>query len=688
MFTPFWRFDQRTMPARGKLAGLTWLVVSLLSGMAPPSLMAQNPQSPAELMDASIESLLELEIDSVYGASKYQQTIAEAPASITIITSEEIQKYGYQTLSDILRGVRGFYVTYDRNYSYLGFRGYGRPGDYNSRVHVLVDGHLLNDNIYGSALLGTEFPIDVDLIDRIEVIRGPNSSVYVASSFLGVINIITKRGRDEIGPAVSGQLGSLGTYQGRVSYGRRFNNNLDMLLSGTFHHSQGPDRLFFQEFADPATNNGIARDVDDDQFQQLFANVSYGRFTLHGVYGSREKGIPTASFGTVFNDPRSRTTDSRGYLDLQYQRDLSNGLVFLSRAYFDLYDYEGTYVYEPSDPDGLSPVLLKDFANGNSWGGEVTLSKAVSESHRVTVGAEYRDNFRQDQVAFDTQPFYEYLNDRRSSDNWGLYAQDEIHLGSKVVLNLGLRFDRYSTFGGATNPRAALIYNPRDRTTIKLLYGQAFRPPNFYELYYQAPGNESNPSLRPETVKTTELIWEQYFTNRFRFTVSAFHYPIRGLISAQSGVAPDSIIYANVDRIDIRGMDLALRRRFPFGLEGGIGYSFQDAKNQDSANPLTNSPKHVGQANLSVPLIRQKLFASVDLQSISRRRTFSGTHTPAYVISNVTLYSPKMIEGWEISASIYNLFNRKYSDPAGEEHLQDQIVQDGRRFRLKVGRRF
>ncbi len=262
---------------------------------------------------------MSIKIDSVQGASGFNQKVTEAPASVTIITSEEIQRYGYRTLADILRNVRGFYVSYDRNYSYLGVRGYGLPGDYNSRITLLIDGHRLNDNIFDAALFGTEFPIDVDLIDRVEVIRGPNSSLYVASAFLGVINIITKQGRDLQKLSVAAQAGSYGTYQGRVSYGNRLNNGLEMLVSGSFYDSHGQDRLFFKEFDSPATNNGIAVNADDDEFHQFFGNVSWGDFTLHGVFGSRDKGIPTAPFGSVFNVTGTHTIDVRDYLDLELQ---------------------------------------------------------------------------------------------------------------------------------------------------------------------------------------------------------------------------------------------------------------------------------------------------------------------------------------------------------------------------------
>src|ERR1700720_4037648 len=191
------------------------VVLSLLPLVNAPRTRAQNKSDTRDLLDMSLEDLMSIEIDSVYGASGFKQKVTEAPASVTIITSEEIQMYGYRTVADILRNVRGFYVTYDRNYSYLGVRGYGPSGDYNSRIAVLVDGHRLNDNIFDSGPVATEFPMDVDLIDRVEVIRGPNSSLYLASAFLGVINVVTKRGRDLKKVQVAAAAASYGTYQGR-----------------------------------------------------------------------------------------------------------------------------------------------------------------------------------------------------------------------------------------------------------------------------------------------------------------------------------------------------------------------------------------------------------------------------------------------------------------------------------------
>jgi outer membrane receptor for ferrienterochelin and colicins len=636
----------------------------------------------------SIEDLMKVDIASVSGVSGFLQKVTEAPASVTIITAEDIQRYGYRTLADILRNVRGFYVSNDRNYSYLGVRGYGLPGDYNSRITLMVDGHRLNDDIFDAALIGTEFPIDVDLIDRVEVIRGPNSSLYIASAFLGVINVITKRGRDSQKVTVTGSVASYGTYEGSVIYGDQFKNGLELLLSASTSDSDGQERLFFPQFDTPANNNGIAVNADSDDSDKFLANLSWGNFTLHGVFGTRDKVIPTAPFGTVFDVTGTHTIDAHGYLDLQYDRKLGAGWSLSNRLYYDQFSNDGTYIYDYSDSGGPSRVMNRNFAHGKWWGDEVAFSKQLFSWQRLTLGSEFRDNVQQDQGNYDVLPFVQYFTSDRSSKVFSFYAQDEIHLRKNLVLNLGLRYDHYSTFGGTTNPRAALIYSPWERTSFKLLYGQSFRAPNFFELYYAAPGNEPNPGLQPETVKTMEAVWEQYFAHHLRMTVSGFYYPIRHLIGEQADAATGNAFFTNAGSLDLRGVDFEFGRKLPGGLEGTVSYSFQDVRSPSAPLPFTNSPKHLVQASLSVPLIKQKLFASMDLQYVSTRATLTGAYTGAYVVPNFTLFSRSVLKGWEFSASLYNAFAEKYADPAGEGLAEDSIIQDGRQFRFKVGYRF
>jgi len=269
-----------------------------------------------------------------------------------------------------------------------------------------------------------------------------------------------------------------------------------------------------------------------------------------------------------------------------------------------------------------------------------------------------------------------------------VHAQDEIPLGSDLVLDLGLSYDHYSTFGNTTNPRAGLIYQPREGTSVKLLYGQSFRAPTAYELYYSDPTEEANPNLGPETAKTTELVFEESLPRNFRLVASGYYYPIRGVIEGETDPATGLLVYENAGRVDLRGSEITVKRQSRTGLEAGLSFSLEEAKDLRIPGPLTNSPHVLAQANLSVPLFGKKVYASMDAQYVSKRRTEAGDYAGAYWLPNFTLYSKKVLKGWEVSASLYNAFNRFYGDPASVAHPEDIIFQNGRNFRLKVTYRF
>ncbi len=634
--------------------------------------------------EATEEELLFMEIPIVVTASRMGQPVTEAPSSVTVITANEIKKYGYRTFVDILRSIKGFYVSYDRNYHYIGVRGFSRPGDINTRILFLVDGHRVNDNIFETAPIGTESIIDVDLIDRVEVTRGPGSSLYGSNAFFGVINVITKDGSDFKGAEVSAEAASYDTFKGRLSYGDTFKNGVEMILSGSYYDSKGQD-LYYKEFDDPDTNNGIAKDSDDDQYKNIFAKLLFGDFTLLGTYVTREKGIPTASYETEFNDSRTRTMDERSFLDLKYEHNFERLMDVTVRLYYDEYKYFGDYTWDYSEDEEPYLVVNKDTAVGKWWGTDLMLARELLEKHKLLVGAEYRNNFTQDQKNFDEEV---YLDDRRDSRNWAIYMQDEYSISEGLLLNIGVRHDHYETFGGSTNPRLALIYSPLEKTTLKIIYGEAFRAPNVYELYYDdGETQKANPDLGPETIRTYEIILEQYVGNHIRASVGGFYYEAKDLLNLETDPEDDILVYKNVDSVDARGLELELEGKWN-ALEGRLSYTFQEAENRQTGSILTNSPKHLAKLNLIVPFFGEKLFASPEVQYMSRRKTLGGDYTDDFMVANLTIFSQSIVKGLDVSASIYNLFDDKYADPASEEHSQDTIEQDGRNFRLKFTYKF
>ena len=661
-------------PASLRIPATSWLILLLL--FAAP---AGAQEGTKDLGEASLEELGNIQ---VYSASKHLQSTSDAPSSVTIITADEIQKFGYRSLADILESVRGFYINYDRDYTFIGVRGFGRLGSWNSSILLLIDGHRINDNVLGDGLIGPEFLVDLDLIDRVEIIRGPSSSLYGAQAFLAVINVITRKPAQLKGVEFSFAPASFGTYEGRASYGGQY-KGVDILLSGTFYNSRGPT-LFFPQFDSPATNYGITRNTDYESFQHILAAISFRGFTLQGLFSARDKGVPTGYFGAVFNDPRTLNLDYHQYLDLSYQHSVGEKWDLTARTSYDQTRLQGPVVFSTGLPDGSTAVDTYSF-RGNWWDGEAKLSGTLLGKHRITLGTEITDNLRQDQGNLFENVF---TADPENSAIWALYAQDEFAITHNLTLSAGLRYDHYSDFGGTSNPRLGLIYHLFHPTALKLLYGTAFRAPEPYEItpdfgsFY-----DDNLHLGPEKIHTLEGIVEQGFGPHFTLSASVFRNWIDDLISLETQ-GNGHAVYENSLKADATGVEVELDGHLADGLQGRASYSYVDAEQPVTHQPLTNSPQHLGKLDLSYPVVQQRLFATLDAQYTSSVQTLAGNTVSGFSVLNFTLLGHTLGKHLDLSASVYNVFNKKYFDPGRPEDPEDSIQQDGRNFRIKLTGRF
>lgn len=600
----------------------------------PAGAQESGDASEGDVMDLSLDALLEIEIDSVYGASKRVQNIREAPSSVTIVTADDIRKFGYRTLLDVLSGVRGFYFTNDRNYERIGVRGSNPPGDYSTRILVLVDGHRINDQVYDSPGYGQLFPVDIDLVKKVEVIRGPGSSLYGSNAFLAVVNVITKTGKELDGFEVEGNYGEFETYKGRVTFGKALENGVELLLSGTVYDSEG-DRLFYDEFSDSSSGGYV--DNDYEEAYSFFSQVSWSDFTFQGFLNSREKGIPTASFETVFGE-RSQTTDERIDLDLKYHPDFEGPWGLVTRlAYADI-EYSADYVYDYDEDETPPYTTNKDEARGRSVSADVQASNTGIERHWLTFGVEVRHLFELHQKNFDDDV---YLDDDRSNTNWGVFAQDEIELSDAIDLSVGLRHDDYEEFGGTTNPRVGLIYRPVENTGLKLIYGQAFRAPNAYETYYGDNGEtaKGNTDLDPETIESVELIWEQDHDEQTRSTLSVFQYTVDDLITQIVDPADDLLVFQNTEETEAHGAEMEFDRRWTSGWRANLSHTWQESENSKTGENLVNSPKNLSKLKIVAPIIAEKVFAGLEVRYTSERDTLAGDTADDFVLTNLTLLS-------------------------------------------------
>ena len=667
----------RHKPAARRRALPGALVVAAFVSIAT----AQADPGTNDFTAMDLEQLMAVKVPMVYGASKHEQKVTEAPSDVSIITQDDIQKYGYRTLADVLRSVRGFYVTYDRGYTFIGMRGVNRPGDYGGRVLITVDGHRLNEPVFDSAFNGNEFPLDVDLIDRVEVIRGPGSSLYGNNAFFTVINVVTRRPEGINGAEASGAAAGYDTYTGRLTYGKHFSNGLNLMVSGSLLDSAGHKTLYYPEFA--SVNNGVARDLDGEWAKKVFASVSWGDFTLEGLYGDRRKDLPTAAYGSVFDASPNWINDERAYAELKYHHEFANEWQVMGRLFFDHYRYDALAPFDYSGGTG-PPTFNRDFALAQSRGGELQVSKTFLEDHHVTFGGEFNDDFILRLKNQDVAPPMIYSDVRSDAGDFGLYLQDEFSIRTNLILNAGVRYDHFTTFGDTVDPRAALIYSPWDETSFKAIYGQAFRGPNAYEFSYIAPGYAANPDLKPEHIRSGELVWEQGFATHWRFSGSLFYNQMDDLITQQIDPGTGDYIFKNTDSVDAKGAGLELEGTWANGLRGRMSYSFADATDNATGQRLSNSPQHLGKFNLAVPLYAERIFAGLEVQASSSRRTVRGNEAGAYAVCNLTLFSHQLVKGLDLSASVYNLFDRRFSDPVSLDFTQDAIQQDGRSFRVKL----
>jgi iron complex outermembrane receptor protein len=589
-----------------------------------------------------------------------------------------------------LNSIRGLYVRYDTLYTYLGVSGFGRPGDYNSRILLLIDGYRANDSVYNTAPIGTDFLVDVDLIDRVEFVPGPGSAVYGSNAFFGVINVITRGAKSLNGAEASVEAGDFGTSKGRLSYGQRLESGAEVLLSASGYQSRGED-LQFAKFSSASAANTVSG-LNFDEYKSALAKYTFGGLHLEAAYSTRKKGAAAASYalGAQSVDPRAYTLDTQSFIDLQYEHSLARDLDASVRVNYGSYPYEANFPY--LDPVSGQAIENKDGARAKWWGSELKLRAHPFEAHKIIAGVDYRDEYRRDQFNYDQQPFVQYVDSRQRATRVGLYAQDEFTVRPGLIFNAGLRHDIDRRTGGVTSPRLALIYSLNPSSSVKLLYGSSYRAPSAWEQFAsQANVQEPNPALKPERIRTMEVVLEQVVRNRLRFTASAFQYRINELIDEIADPATGLLQFRNLGRVQSRGAQLEAEQVWDSGQRLRISYSYQLAEDlnvRDSGEDpvLLNSPRHLGKLNFTSPIFGGALRAGLEVQSMSSRRT-TVSEVAGHTVTNLTLRDLALARRLTASFSVYNLFDSKYADPASSALANlglDAIPQLKRSFRIKL----
>lgn len=636
-----------------------------------------------DALDLPLEELVKVRIIST---PKFSENPDRIPSAVSILTRADIRTFGWRTLADALRTLQGFNVTDDHTYRYAGVRGISPVGDFRARMQILIDGVSINENIYGSAAVDSAFPLDLGLVERIEVIRGPSASIYGSDSLFGVINVVTRSGANLGGTEIALAGGSGAERQGRASWGGRIAGS-DVLLSATGFKAGGRS-LAFGDLGAPGENqqvNGLGAEEGGSLF--LRARGADWRLTL--LHSRRDRSVPTGSYATIPDDRGHSEVDRYSLLDLSKDWQLAPKVQLQQRLFFGDYGYDGKFPYDYSPAD---PYLVNvDRARGSWWGLENRVVSTARSGHRFTVGVEYRANTRQDQLNYDrgygcfgfsTTPC---LDDRRRSEQLTLLAEDEIELGSADTLIAGLRYDKT---GAAWSPRLGLIHDAEDAGLFKLLFGTAFRLPSPYEKAYITPTFVyGNPDVLPEKMKSLELTWEKQLSLRSRLVATAYTYRIDRLIGSDAA----GVVH-NGSRVDARGIEIAFEQQWLNGAQLRSSVANQYAADQQGR--LDNSPHTMAKFNLALPTPISGLGLGLEGQWISARLSQMGSHrVGSHALANLNFRYAPAGERWEAGLGLYNLFDRRYHDPVSPDTTatgtaRSDLPQLGRSLQLRTLVRF
>lgn len=573
--------------------------------------------------------------DVVVSASGFEQKITEAPASISVISREELQQKRYNNLAQALGDVEGIDIG----------QGTGKTGGLNISIRgmpsqytlILIDGRRQNaagnvtPNGFGET--STSFMPPMSAIERIEVIRGPMSTLYGSDAMGGVINIITRK----VGKEWAGSLTQDYTYQENRDFGDT--RNTSIYASGPLIDDllglQVRGSLFNREESDLSYGNGV--DVSkrgpspvDGRTNNLGARLTLTPhenhdFGLDVERGRQKYNNDECQLGSLDGQNRDCTasaTTANGYTDeLRFERE-QIALTHTARLGFGTLDsslmHNRTETIGRTIPgnvignsSGIPGNLIGDDRDLETTNlvFDTKLVAPIGESHIATLGGQWWKAEMTDGIALDDF----------EQKTWALFAEDEWRLRDDLALTLGTRYDDHEAFGGHISPRAYLVWNTTDNWTLKGGISRGYKTPDLNDLHSGINGvtgqgtiiTIGNPDLEPETTTSTEF--GVYFDSLEGFNANAtlFHNKFKDKIATgdpvsnplcagnNGGTCAQQI---NIDEAVTQGLELAASWNFAPAWTLSANYTYTDSEQKSGDNkgePLTNTPEHLANAKLA-----------------------------------------------------------------------------------------
>ena len=637
---------------------------------SPNRLVANN--SPTDNNDL----LMFFEEQDLVTATKRPTTLRKAPAIATIINADEIRNMGARNLLDVLKMIPGLGIsTNEFGGNMIEVRGVRTA--LNEKILVMIDGHSLNKNFNGSALYNVADMLPMENIRQVEVVRGPGSALYGNSAFVATINIITRNAEEINGLEIKAGGGSFDSFKGNLVGGKALGEKLT--VSGSLDHYQtnGP-KLTVESDALSGTPFSLAPGAPNLNFKQTdaFLKVGYGDFSFRGHYLTRRK-EPYIGAAAALTDDSSKDNVENYWGELAYGQNLSNNLYVNLKLFYDHYEQDPNVKIYPNGFAGVFPngVIGKPLVKDRTIGGELQVDWDAFTGNHLIAGVSFEELQQYDvkQLA-NFNPLtgaplgavQEVANWNKDATRqiWALYLQDEWQLLEQLNLTTGIRYDHYSDFGDTVNPRVGLVWSFLENADLKLLYGQAFRAPNFQELYnINNPVQHGNPDLKPERIETYEagLAWR---LNRFfAANLNYFFSTINDQIGWNTATTP--AVNANIGKSETQGIEMGVNGAYETDLYWKLSYAWQDPRDANTDQRLPYVPSHRASGSVNYAPIKYLNLHSDVLWTGPRPRLQgdSRPEMPAYTTVDLAVTLKNFYNSLEIQATVRNLFDERYKDP-------------------------
>ncbi len=533
----------------------------------------------------------------VVTATKIETPQEELGATVTVITEDDLKTYHYESVGDALRQVPGIEI--QRSGSLGKLTDMRIRGSSTSQVQVLVDGVRVKPPTIGTVDLSD---LSIDQIERIEIVRGPQSTIYGADAIGGVVHIITKRGQGPFSATASSEAGNYDTLRHRLGFGGSY-GLLDYAMTGSWLESNGQFK----------NDNSDQRAVTARVGLALPAN---GRLSLSARYNRTFNGlpvdttIPTSPFFLL--DPDTTQLSETTIVSLQWtQRPVP--WYELSLRFGQLWSHLGFQdLFTPGDvaAGNFDAFDSRSHINPRRREAELINSFHLGKWNTLSVGLEHRREEGQSLLTGVLAP-----DDRvaftKKIDVGSVFIQDELRLFDRVFLSGGRRVEDNNAFGSATTHRAGVAVVVRETgTKLRGTWGEGFRAPTIFDLFF--PGG-SNPKLKPERSESWDAgVDQKLWRNRIRLGATYFENKFSDLIQFDLVTfQPENVAKARTEGVEFASAVDILDNLFFTG-----NYTYTNSKNLNTGQPLRRVIPH--RYNFGVtwdPIRALSLFTQVNVVS-------------------------------------------------------------------------